>query len=163
MKDITKSDLQNNLKLTAQRGGTKTFEDLHDLRATNCLLTIAGPCRVESYEQCYKIASFLKELGVRYFRAGAFKPCTFPHACTGLKYEGLDILDEIKDKLHLKIVTEVMDIRDIKRVSQTTDIFQIGARNMQNYNLLSEVAKLNMPVLLKRHPGSSLSDFLGAS
>ena len=127
------------------------------------MLTIAGPCRVESRDQVFKIASHLKSLGVNFFRAGAFKPCTFPNANTGLGNEGLDILQEVKEGLKISIVTEAMSIDQVPDVAAVADIIQVGARNMQNYNLLEKIASFGLPVLLKRHPGASLRDFLGAA
>ena len=162
MKDITDKDKKNNLKLSSKNNPQhKSNFLIGDCYVGRDLLSIAGPCRVESYEQVYRIASFLNDLGVKFFRAGAFKPCTFPYASTGLKEDGLEILKEVKNDLGMQVITEVMDIRDIKKIEPATDIFQIGARNMQNYNLLAEVAQLGMPVMLKRHPGATLRDFLG--
>ena len=164
MKDISLKDQEKNLKLVSKKHPEhKSTFKIRDVEVGKDLLTIAGPCRVESYEQSYKIASYLKSLGINFFRAGAFKPCTFPHANTGLKDEGLEILSRIKKELDICIVTEAMDIRDLPKVAEVADIFQMGARNMQNYNLLAEVAKLGLPVLLKRHPGATLRDFLGAA
>ena len=164
MKDITLKDQENNLKLVSKLHSThrSTF-DINGTQVGKDLLTIAGPCRVESRDQVFKIASYLKSLGVNFFRAGAFKPCTFPNANTGLGKEGLNILQEVKEELGVAVVTEAMSIDQVSDVAEVADIIQVGARNMQNYNLLQKIAESGVPVLLKRHPGASLRDFLGAA
>ncbi len=164
MKDITLKDQENNLKLVSKLHEThRSIFEINGTQVGKDLLTIAGPCRVESRDQVFKIASYLKSLGVNFFRAGAFKPCTFPNANTGLGKEGLDILQEVREELNVSIVTEAMSIDQVPDVARVADIIQVGARNMQNYNLLEKIAESGVPVLLKRHPGASLRDFLGAA
>ncbi len=111
---------------------------------------MAGPCAVESKEQLFEAADHVKEGGAQILRGGAFKPRTSPYSFQGLKEKGLQMLAEARERTGLKIVTEVMDTRDVELVGKYADVFQIGARNMQNYPLLSEVGKADKPVLLKR-------------
>lgn len=125
--------------------------------------TIAGPCAVESYEQCEKIAKFLKSKGIEFFRAGAYKPRTSPFDFQGLRSEGIKILKKIKSEIGIKIVTEAMDIESLKEVSDCADIIQIGSRNMQNFELLKAVGKQDKPVLLKRGFSSSFNEWIKAA
>jgi len=123
-------------------------------------LTIAGPCAVESKKQVLETALFLKEKGVKFLRGGAYKPRTSPYSFQGLKEEGLKILKEVSEETGSKIVTEVMDTREVDLVSKYADVLQIGTRNMQNFSLLKEVGKLNKPVLLKRGLSATYKEFL---
>ncbi|HCY76260.1 MAG TPA: 3-deoxy-7-phosphoheptulonate synthase [Ignavibacteriales bacterium] len=124
------------------------------------LTIIAGPCSVESRNQIFDIAGELKEMGIVFLRAGAFKPRSSPYAFQGLKEEGLEYLAEVKDKLGMKIVTEVKDTQTLPLILKTADILQIGARNMQNFSLLEEVGKINKPILLKRGLAATIEDLL---
>lgn len=124
------------------------------------LQIIAGPCSVEGYNQTFEIAHELKEMGIKFFRAGAFKPRSSPYSFQGLKEKGLDILAQIKAKLGLKIVTEVMNSISLDSVLEVADIIQIGARNMQNYSLIEEVGSRNKPILLKRGMSATVEDLL---
>jgi 3-deoxy-7-phosphoheptulonate synthase len=126
-------------------------------------IIIAGPCSVENYDIMDKTASFLKEIGVEYIRGGAFKPRTSPYSFQGLGKEGLDILLEVKNKYDLKVVSEVMDARDIEAAVDTIDIIQIGSRNMYNYTLLKEVGKTNKKVMLKRGISATIEEWLNAA
>lgn len=120
---------------------------------------IAGPCSVESYSQLIKIAKNLKEKGIKILRAGAFKPRTSPYSFQGLGKEGLEILSRVKKETGLFLCCEILDknlIDDYKDI----DILQVGARNMQNYDLLKALAKQNKPILLKRGMGSTVNEFL---
>jgi len=124
------------------------------------LTIIAGPCSVESRNQIFDIASELKEMGIVFLRAGAYKPRSSPYAFQGLKEEGLEYLVEVKEKLGMKIVTEVKDTQTLPLILQTADILQIGARNMQNFSLLEEVGKLDKPIFLKRGLAATIEDLL---
>jgi len=124
---------------------------------------IAGPCTVESREQTLSTAQIVREAGATMFRGGAYKPRTSPYAFQGLGQEGLRLLAEAKLQTGLPIVTELMDLRDIEPVLEVADVVQIGARNMQNYALLSEVGRSGRPVLLKRGLSSTLEELLMAS
>lgn len=124
---------------------------------------IAGPCSVESYDLMEKTAIFLKRLGIEYLRGGAFKPRTSPYSFQGLGEEGLLILKNIKRDYNIKIVTELMDIRDLDAISEVADIIQIGSRNMYNYSLLREVGKIPKKVLLKRGMSATVEEWLNAA
>ena len=124
---------------------------------------IAGPCSVESYEQTLEVAKAVKQYGGHILRGGAFKPRTNPRSFQGLGKEGLKILREVADEVGLPVVTEVMDPRDVKLVSQYADILQIGARNMQNFPLLKEVGRQDKPVLLKRGMCATYEEWLYAA
>jgi 3-deoxy-7-phosphoheptulonate synthase len=162
MKDISQNDLDNNLKLVVASSGEFKVENKNFVFGEDFII-IGGPCRVESKEQMEAIAKNIKENGLKFMRAGAFKPCTFPYASTGMGEEGLKILKEVADKYGLISVSEVMAIDQIPLGEKYIDVFQIGARNMQNYNLLAAIGKTGKPVVLKRHPGASLRDLLGAA
>jgi len=124
---------------------------------------MAGPCAVESREQLFEVAQMVKDSGATILRGGAFKPRTSPYAFQGLEEEGLKLLAEARERTGLLIVTEVVDPRTIDMVSEYSDILQIGARNMQNFFLLKEVAKANKPVLLKRGLSSTIEEWLMAA
>ena len=124
---------------------------------------IAGPCTVESREQLLETARVVAENGAAMLRGGAYKPRTSPYSFQGLGQEGLRLLAEAKEETGLPIVTELMDVRDVEDVVEVADVIQIGARNMQNYNLLSEAGRTGKPVLLKRGLASTLDDLLMAS
>lgn len=126
-------------------------------------VVIAGPCSVENKEQLFEIARFVKEMGAKILRGGAFKPRTSPYAFQGLGEEGLKILAEAREETGLPVVTEVMDARDISLVEKYADILQIGARNMQNFLLLKEVGQVKKPVLLKRGFSATIEEFLMAA
>ena len=163
MKDISQQDIKNNLKLVSSASGDFKVENKDFILKKDDFIVIGGPCRVESKEQMEAVAKTIKESGLKFIRAGVYKPATFPIAPPGLGKKGLKILKEVADKYNLISVSEVMAISQIELASQYIDIFQIGARNMQNYDLLAEIGKSGKPVLLKRHPGASLRDFLGAA
>lgn len=126
-------------------------------------LVIAGPCAVESKEQVLKTAKFLKNLGVKVLRAGAYKPRTSPHTFQGLREQGLDILLEIKKEVGIHTITEVMSPEHLNLVAEKVDIIQIGARNMQNFDLLKEVGKLKKPVVLKRGLSATVEEWLASA
>ncbi|HUG92916.1 MAG TPA: 3-deoxy-7-phosphoheptulonate synthase [Planctomycetaceae bacterium] len=121
---------------------------------------IAGPCAIESEEILFEIARSVKAAGANILRGGAFKPRTSPYSFQGLGEAGLKILRAVGDELSMPVVTEVMDPRQVELVDRYTDLFQIGARNMQNFNLLSEVGQTDRPVLLKRGMSATVLDLL---
>ncbi len=121
---------------------------------------IAGPCTVESYEQMDKTAETLEKSNVKILRGGAFKPRTSPYAFQGLGEEGLKIIRSVADNHNMAVTSEIMEISQIPMFLKYVDILQIGARNMQNYNLLKEVGMLNKPVLLKRGLSSTFEEWL---
>lgn len=124
---------------------------------------IAGPCSVEGEEQILSIARAAKEAGATGLRGGAFKPRTSPYSFQGLKEEGLKLLAAARDETGLAVVTEVMSPANVGLVARYADVLQIGARNMQNYDLLSEVGAQPKPVLLKRGPSATVEEFLLAA
>ena len=124
---------------------------------------IAGPCTVESREQTLETAHVVSAAGAAMFRGGAYKPRTSPYAFQGLGQEGLRLLAEAKEQTGLPIVTELMDLRDLDDVLEVADVIQIGARNMQNYTLLTEVGRSGRPALLKRGLSSTLEELLMAA
>jgi len=124
---------------------------------------IAGPCAVESYDQTMEIAEVVTSAGVKLFRGGAFKPRTSPYTFQGLGKEGLKILDQVRDRFGLRIVTEVLDTETSDLVEQYADVMQVGARNMQNFSLLRRVGQARKPVMLKRGMSATLEEFLLAA
>jgi 3-deoxy-7-phosphoheptulonate synthase len=124
---------------------------------------IAGPCTVESREQLLSAAHSVSAGGATMLRGGAYKPRTSPYAFHGLGIEGLWLLAEAKAQTGLPIVTELMDVRDLEPVLEVADVLQIGARNMQNYTLLTEVGRAGCPVMLKRGLSSTLEELLMAA
>jgi 3-deoxy-7-phosphoheptulonate synthase len=124
---------------------------------------IAGPCTVEYREQTLETARAVKAAGATMLRGGAFKPRTSPYSFQGLGTDGLRILEEARDETGLPLVTELMDPRHVEDVVETADVIQIGARNMQNFLLLSEVGRAQKPVLLKRAPSASVEELLMAA
>jgi 3-deoxy-7-phosphoheptulonate synthase len=121
---------------------------------------IAGPCAVENEKMIMESAAKLKAAGVKMLRGGAFKPRTSPYSFQGLKEDGLKMLRAAADANGMGVCTEVMDTRDVNLVARYADMVQIGARNMQNYNLLSEVGLLAKPVLLKRGMSATVKELL---
>ncbi|MBD3330067.1 3-deoxy-7-phosphoheptulonate synthase [Candidatus Peregrinibacteria bacterium] len=127
------------------------------------LAAIAGPCSVESEEQINSVAASIAEMGIKMIRGGAFKPRTGPYSFQGLKKEGLTLLRNAADANGLATVTEVLDIRDLDAVCSLSDVLQIGARNMQNFELLKEVGNTKKPVVLKRGLSATIEEFLLAA
>ena len=124
------------------------------------VVVMAGPCSVESAEQIDTIASLLSTLGVRVLRGGAFKPRSSPYSFQGMGEEGLKLMRKAADKYKMLVVSEVMDQTQIPMVLEYVDVVQVGARNMQNYNLLKELGKISKPVLLKRGISATLEELL---
>ncbi len=124
---------------------------------------MAGPCTVESRDQLLTTGRIVKEGGANMLRGGAYKPRTSPYSFQGLGVEGLRLLAEAKEETGLPIVTELMDARDIEPVLEVADVIQVGARNMQNYGLLSEIGRSGCPVLLKRGLAGTLEEFVMAA
>ncbi|MBU4305537.1 MAG: 3-deoxy-7-phosphoheptulonate synthase [Candidatus Omnitrophica bacterium] len=124
------------------------------------VVVMAGPCAIENLETLRDIATAVRKSGALILRGGAFKPRTSPYSFQGLGLEGLKIMKEVADELGLLSVTEVIDPRDVELVVKYADIMQIGARNMQNFNLLKEAGKSKKPVLLKRGMMSTIKEFL---
>lgn len=121
---------------------------------------IAGPCSVESEQQIVAIAEDVKKSGAAFLRGGAYKPRTSPYSFQGMQEDGLKLLKIAKEKTGLPIVTEVMSVNLIDKVAEYADIIQIGARNMQNFDLLKEVGKTKKPILLKRGLSATIEELL---
>ena len=124
------------------------------------VVMMAGPCSVETAAQVDTIAAFVAEQGVRVLRGGAFKPRTSPYSFQGLGQEGLELIRQTADKYNLLVVSEVMDLSQIPMMLDYVDVFQVGARNMQNFNLLKELGKVSKPVLLKRGISATIEELL---
>jgi 3-deoxy-7-phosphoheptulonate synthase len=126
-------------------------------------MVIAGPCSVEGRDMLLRTARAVRQHGARALRGGAFKPRTSPYSFRGLGEQGLEMLAQVRAETGLPIVTEVMDTRQVDLVASYADMLQIGARNMQNYNLLTEVGRLRRPILLKRGMSATIEDLLLAA
>jgi len=151
---LVSSEFQNEATEIEVAGLKVGGEELH---------VIAGPCAVESREQIIETAQCVKEAGATMLRGGAFKPRTSPYSFQGLKEEGLRYLAEAREKTGLPVVTEVMDTESLPVVNEYSDILQIGARNMQNFNLLKKVGETTRPVILKRGPSATIEEWLLAA
>ena len=123
-------------------------------------IVIAGPCSIESQEQIDEIARICKESGVKVLRGGAYKPRTSPYFFQGLGEVGLKYLHEAGKKYGLSVVSEIVNINDLDLFMKYVDIIQVGARNMQNFELLKALGKVNKPILLKRNPASTIEEWL---
>ncbi len=121
---------------------------------------IAGPCSVETFEQVDETARKLSECGVKVLRGGAFKPRTSPYAFQGLGEEGLKILREVADKYGMAVTSEVMEVAQIPMFLKYVDILQVGARNMQNFNLLKSLGEVRKPIMLKRGLSATVEEWL---
>ena len=126
-------------------------------------LIIAGPCAVESREQIFRTARFLKKLGIPVLRGGAYKPRTSPHSFQGLREEGIPLLSEVRKEVGILVATEVMSPEHVGMVAEGVDILQIGARNMQNFDLLKEVGRTRKPVILKRGLSATVEEWLASA
>lgn len=124
------------------------------------IIVMAGPCSVENQKMLLEIGKEVKKAGANFLRGGAFKPRTSPYSFQGLGEEGLKMLRDTADQLKMQIVTEVMDTRTVELVAQYSDMLQIGARNMQNFDLLKECGMVKKPVLLKRGLSATITELL---
>jgi 3-deoxy-7-phosphoheptulonate synthase len=124
------------------------------------IVVMAGPCSVESREQIFAVSEQIAKAGARALRGGAFKPRSSPYSFQGMGLEGLKLLREAGDRFNLLVISEVMEISQIPIMMPYIDIFQVGARNMQNFNLLRELGKIRRPVLLKRGIAATLEELL---
>jgi 3-deoxy-7-phosphoheptulonate synthase len=124
------------------------------------VIVMAGPCSAENEEQVFAAAAAVKKAGAKIFRGGAFKPRSSPYSFQGLGEEGLRMLREAADQHNMKLVSEVMDVSQIDLVGRYSDIYQVGARNMQNYTLLRELGRTRKPVLLKRGIAATIEEWL---
>jgi len=123
----------------------------------------AGPCAVESREQLLSTAMWVESHGAVGLRGGAFKPRTSPYSFQGLRWDALDLLAEARSRTGLPVLTEVIEPGHVERLAELTDAFQVGARNMQNFSLLTELGRAGKPVVLKRGFGTTMAELLAAS
>lgn len=167
-KDITLLDLKEKFPLAAKKNKN------HKSKINICghvfggkkIPIFAGPNMVESKELIFDVAKNIKKIGASFMRGGAFKPLTFPYRSKKFnetREQGIEWLMQAKNKFKIPIITEVMETKFLPLVTKVTDIIQIGSRNMQNYPFLVDCAQTGMPIMLKRHYGSSLRDWLGAA
>lgn len=129
----------------------------------NEIVVMAGPCAVESLEQLREAAQAVKACGAKFLRGGAFKPRTSPYDFQGLGEEGLKLLRKVADEFDLRVVTEIVDKDDIELFGKYADILQVGARNMQNFQMLKALGKCSKPILLKRGLSATISEWLNAA
>jgi 3-deoxy-7-phosphoheptulonate synthase len=149
---LASAQLRHGGRSTLKIGGRKVGGDHFAL--------IAGPCTVESREQLMSAADAVSAAGATMLRGGAYKPRTSPYSFQGLGQEGLRLLAEAKERTGLPVVTELMDARDLEPLAEVADVVQIGARNMQNYPLLTEVGRSGLPVMIKRGLSSTIEELL---
>ena len=139
----------------------KTIVSVGDLRiGGDEVIVIAGPCSAETEEQVEASAAAVSKAGAKILRGGAFKPRSSPYSFQGLGEDGLRFLRQSADRHNLKLVSEVMDVSQIKLLTTYADMLQVGARNMQNYTLLRELGKLRIPILLKRGISATIEEWL---
>ncbi len=167
-KDITIEDLKTKFPLVAKKSPNhKSKFDISGVEFGGKTIPVfAGPNMVESRELIFDTAKNVKSLGAHFLRGGAFKPLTFPYRSekyNETREDGIKWLSEVKKEIGIPIITEIMEERYIDLIASTADILQIGSRNMQNFPLLTACAKTQKPIMLKRHYGSSLRDWLGAA
>lgn len=124
------------------------------------IAVMAGPCSIESEEQIFKLAEVVAKSGAKILRGGAFKPRSSPYSFQGLGEEGLKMMRRAADEFGLLVITEVMQIDQIELIAKYTDIFQLGARNMQNFSLLKELSKSEIPVMIKRGLAATIEEWL---
>jgi len=167
-KDITPDDIVDKFPLAAKQNPEhlSTVQIAGSTFGGSTIPLLCGPNMAESEDLIVNTAKFLKHHNVSFLRAGAFKPLSFPYRSnkyTETRELGLQFLDTAKKETGIGIITEIMEIKHLEKISAVADILQIGARNMQNYPLLVECAKTGKPIMLKRHFGASIRDLLGAA
>ena len=167
-KDISQEDLKTKFPLTAKKKDNhKSIFTVAGVEFGGDLVPIfAGPNMVESKDLIFDVAKNIKNIGAHFMRGGAFKPLTFPYRnkkYTETREDGIKWLGLAKEKYNIPIITEVMEERYIDMISEVADILQIGSRNMQNYPLITACAKTQKPIMIKRHYGASLRDWLGSA
>jgi 3-deoxy-7-phosphoheptulonate synthase len=167
-KDITEDDIREKFPLCAKKNINhfSKFEVAGVEFGGNTIPIMAGPNMVESEELILDVASNVKKLGAHFLRGGAFKPLTFPYRSNKFnetREKGIEWLRIAKNEFKIPVITEVMEEKYLELISGVADILQIGSRNMQNYPFLTACAKTGKPIMLKRHYGSSLRDWLGAA
>ena len=170
-KDILKSNLlekitreQEYLKPSRMYKNENTIIDIKGTQiGGKKIIVIAGPCAVESKQQLLQTAEGVIKSGANILRAGAFKPRTSPYDFQGLGYKGIELIKEVKEKLKIPVTTEIVSVKDIELYEREIDVIQVGARNMQNFELLKELGKTGKPILLKRGIASTIDELLMAA
>ena len=166
-KDITEEDLNSKFPLASSKNKKKIIKiDKNISFGDSAIPIIAGPNGIENRDVIFKCCEVLEKKNLKLLRGGIYKPLTFPYRSK--KYfevgdEGLKILEEVKKNFDVYIVSEIMEEKKLPLIKNIVDIIQIGARNMQNYPLISSAAEMKKPILLKRHFGCSIRDLLGAA
>jgi 3-deoxy-7-phosphoheptulonate synthase len=166
-KDISEGDLKDKFPLSSSKNKKKLIKVAKDISfGSNDVPIIAGPNTLENKDMIFRCCELLEKKKLKLLRGGIYKPLTFPYRSK--KYfelgdKGIRILEDIKKNFDVLIVSEIMESEKIPLIKDHVDIFQIGARNMQNYPLITNVAKTMKPILLKRHFGCSIRDLLGAA
>ncbi|HJV46365.1 MAG TPA: bifunctional 3-deoxy-7-phosphoheptulonate synthase/chorismate mutase [Bacillota bacterium] len=163
--DLQQDSNKKTLLVSRKRKMEDTVVELGDVKVGKAgqPLLIAGPCSVESYQQVREVAIALKAQGVTIMRGGAYKPRTSPYDFQGLGVEGLEILRKVGDEFGLKVISEIVSPSDIEMACEYLDVIQIGARNMQNFDLLKAAGRANKPVLLKRGLAATIEEFIYAA
>ena len=162
--EIQEDEQRNALLVSRKRKPEDTVVDINGEKVGNGTPTfVFGPCAVESYEQVKAVADSIKAKGLTMMRGGAYKPRTSPYDFQGLGLEGLKILKRVSEETGLSIVTEIITPSHLEEAVDYIDVIQIGARNMQNFELLKEVGMLNKPVLLKRGLAATIDEFINAA
>ncbi|WJY27944.1 MULTISPECIES: bifunctional 3-deoxy-7-phosphoheptulonate synthase/chorismate mutase [Sporosarcina] len=162
--EIQEDEQRNALLVSRKRKAEDTIVDINGEKIGDGTPTfVFGPCAVESYEQVKAVADSIKAKGLTMMRGGAYKPRTSPYDFQGLGLEGLKILKRVSDETGLSIVTEIITPSHLEEALDYIDVIQIGARNMQNFELLKEAGKTNKPVLLKRGLAATIDEFINAA
>ncbi len=167
-KDISDEDVKSKFPLVAKKNiAHKSVFKISGVEfGGNTIPIFAGPNMVESRELIFDVAKNVKSIGAHFLRGGAFKPLTFPYRSekyNETRLDGITWLKEVKKEIGIPIITEIMEEKYLDEIAETADILQIGSRNMQNYPLITACAKSGKPIMLKRHYGASLRDWLGAA
>ncbi|NOU98166.1 3-deoxy-7-phosphoheptulonate synthase [Paenibacillus sp. LMG 31456] len=161
---ITQEIGENHLLVSRKRQREDTIVTIGDIAVGGGKqMMVAGPCSVESYEQVRQVAAALKQEGITVMRGGAFKPRTSPYDFQGLGIDGLKILKEVATEFGLKTISEIVDPAHIELACEYIDVIQIGARNMQNFELLKAAGEVRTPILLKRGIAATIDEFLHAA
>lgn len=162
--EIQEDDHKKALLVSRKKKPEDTVIDIKGVKFGNGETNfIVGPCAVESYEQVAEVAKAVKEKGLKLLRGGAFKPRTSPYDFQGLGVEGLKILKRVADEFDLAVVSEIVNPAHIEEAINYIDVIQIGARNMQNFELLKAAGEVNKPVILKRGLSATISEFINAA
>ncbi|WP_188206451.1 bifunctional 3-deoxy-7-phosphoheptulonate synthase/chorismate mutase [Alkalibacillus aidingensis] len=163
-KELQEDDYRKTLLVSRKKKPTDTVVSIDNVDVGNGhQQLVVGPCSIESYQQVDEVAQAVKKQGINLLRGGAFKPRTSPYDFQGLGVEGLKILRQVGDQHDLKVVSEIVNPKDIEVAHQYLDVIQIGARNMQNFELLKEAGRSEKPILLKRGLAATINEFMNAA